>query len=425
MVLTPWVSAPFRSNEFVRASGWEDVGHKGDRSPSIRTKDAGALILATTTPRPIRRVRMASTAHLPDRSGRMSMDISTDQGRTWTPVAEHKAPPEGAPYDIRPQAVFTDLPVDCTALQFRFRCEGERNGFINLVAEVGYEPAGKRTDVDVKYVWEEYRNGRWVERTHVERAKAPRHRYTITVAGSRPPRMKSVSVQTAGHLKPGYGDRLDNTPQRLPKDYELKLGKDIAKGCPYTVSRPASKAFPDVYDKVLTDGYIGLASYWGLGKINLTGEKNEQRVGQLVVWEPGEAVEITVDLEEARNVGGFAVCAVQPNENVLYPEKMKISVSKDGKAFAPAGELTWEECFFPPANRLIWEGTDSPVYDHLPAGGIIDFTYPLVLDQPVKARFVRFHLAPPTDPKAGIGLWELRVFDRIEKIPFKHRIVLP
>ena len=68
-------------------------------------------------------------------------------------------------------------------------------------------------------------------------------------------------------------------------DYALTYGKRLSVGAAYTVSRPASEAFPDTGGKVLTDGYVGLASYWGLGGINLTGEKNGKRVGELVVRE--------------------------------------------------------------------------------------------------------------------------------------------
>jgi hypothetical protein len=38
---------------------------------------------------------------------------------------------------------------------------------------------------------------------------------------------------------------------------------------------------------------------------------------------------------------------------------------------------------------------------------------------------VRFKLTQPTDPKAGIGLYEVDVWDRIEKQPWDERLVLP
>jgi hypothetical protein len=76
---------------------------------------------------------------------------------------------------------------------------------------------------------------------------------------------------------------------------------------------------------------------------------------------------------------------------------------------------------------MLWEGADSPVYEHLPAGGIIGHNFPVIFEKALKTRYVRFRLSPPagTEGKAGIGLWELEVYDRIEKLPWSERIVLP
>jgi hypothetical protein len=106
---------------------------------------------------------------------------------------------------------------------------------------------------------------------------------------------------------------------------------------------------------------------------------------------------------------------------------MAVEVSEDGKAFAPAGPASWEDCFFPPGDEMLWEGADSPVYEHLPAGGIIGHNFPVIFEKALKTRYVRFRLSPPagTEGKAGIGLWELEVYDRIEKLPWSERIVLP
>jgi hypothetical protein len=423
VVFSPWLSDRFRKDEFARESGWREVAHKRDQLPTIETDGHAELVLATTTPRPIRRIRMACTAHLPTAPGQLAMDISVDGGQHWKTLRVDPAP--GIPYDIRPAALTEDLPDDLHAVQLRYRCDGAKNGLVNIAAEVGYEPAGARCPTDIVYAWEEYRNGGWIARTHRERASGTRHQYQLVVGGSRPPRLTSITVEPAGTERVGYGDTLSGVPARLPADYVLQHGVNLAQGRPYTVSRTASTAFPDTTGQVLTDGYIGLASLWGLGNINLTGKKNTERVGELVVWEPGDDLDVTVDLGAVQPVAGFVVCAVQPNREVRYPSRMRVLLSTDGKQFSEAGSAPWEDCFFPPADALPWEGTDSPLYAELPAGGILDTRFNILLEAPTPARYVRFRMELPATPPGGVGFWELQVFDRIAKRPWRERLVLP
>jgi hypothetical protein len=56
---------------------------------------------------------------------------------------------------------------------------------------------------------------------------------------------------------------------------------------------------------------------------------------------------------------------------------------------------------------------------------MISYRFPILFAKPVEARYVRFKLAPPSDPKASIGLYEVDVWDRIEKQPWDERLVLP
>ena len=58
-------------------------------------------------------------------------------------------------------------------------------------------------------------------------------------------------------------------------------------------------------------------------------------------------------------------------------------------------------------------------------GGILDFKLPVLFDKPVEARYVRFLLAPPTESEAGIGLWELEVYESLQRRTWSDRIALP
>ncbi|MCG3180888.1 MAG: hypothetical protein BIFFINMI_03251 [Phycisphaerae bacterium] len=235
--------------------------------------------------------------------------------------------------------------------------------------------------------------------------------------------MHWVRVGPAGDRPTGYSDGQDVGGAAARADYRLSWGNRLQEGKPCTLSRPASAAFPDNGGRLLTDGYVGIASFWNLQDIRLAGKKNEKRVGELAVWSPGEPVVATIDLGEARTAGGARVCAVGPNHDILFPQTMEVEVSADGKTFTPAGSAGWEDCFFPPIDEMRWEGEDSPVYDDLPAGGIIDNRFPILFDRPRAARYVRFTLTP--QPGKGIGLWELEVYDRVTRTEGGERIQLP
>ena len=302
-----------------------------------------------------------------------------------------------------------------------------------MFAEVGYEPASGFMPYDVTYCWSEWRRGQWVERQHRARITKDYRKYAIHVGGNRPPRMNWIRLEPAGKEKPGYVDGEDVGTKFARPAYRLVYGKNVSVGAAYTVSRPAGPAFPDKgqklpgvpKDRLLTDGFIGESSVWKLGKINLTGPKNEKRLGELVVWEPGEEVVVTVDLGRKQSIGAARVAAIQPNPKVLFPSTMTVETSLDGKNYLDAGKAAWDDCFFPAGDQLQWEGFDSPVYENLPAGGMISYRFPILFAKTVKARYVRFRLAVPTDPKAAIGLYEVDVWDKIEKKPWDDRLVLP
>lgn len=426
VVFHPRLTADALEREFHKASDWQAVARPHDQEPTIRSLEKAELIVRCPVPRAIRAVRMAATTLImePCPSGALVMEASFDHGETWRKLGETRW--SGAPYDERLSFETRDIPEGTREVWLRYRASRSGVGLINIVAEVGYEPAGGFMPYDLVYAWDEYRDGEWLARSHVERVESASHRYVIDVGGARPPRMRFLEIRAADNtVATGYGDTLASVPQRLPADYRWRYGERVAVGSAYTVNRPASNAFPDKDNAILTDGYIGLASYWGLDNIALEGKRNKQRAGELAVWPPGEEVVVTVDLGRRRRVGGAVIYAVQPNETVRYPASMTVELSRNGRTFVEAGSAQWEDCFFPAADALLWEGADSPLYEHLPAGGIIDHQFHIPFGKPQRARYVRFRLTPPVGESAGIGLWELDVFDRLEKEPWRERIVLP
>ncbi|MDD4888654.1 MAG: hypothetical protein PHU85_01895 [Phycisphaerae bacterium] len=425
VTVNPFLSAQRYEKECARVAGFTPFKNPREFNPALVATTQAELVLKAAAPRDIKRICLATTAHLAQPDTKLMLAASFDAGRSWKELGRFDRKPPFA--DQRVSAETRDVPPGTREVLLRCSFDGAGGGLTNAFAQVGYEPAGGFMPYDVTYCWSEWREDKWTERQHTERIAEAKHKYTIDVGGTRPPRMNWVRHSPAGAAagKAGYSDGEDAGGKAARADYGLTCGQRVSVGAAYTVSRPASDAFPDTAGKVLTDGHVGLASFWNLDGINLTGEKNKKRVGELVVWPAGEPVVVTVDLGAVQAVGGARVAAVQPNANVLFSEAMTVEVSADGKSFAAAGRAGWEECFFPPADESIWEGADSPLYDALPAGGILDHKFAIPFAKPVQARFVRFTLAAPTDKKAGIGLWELEVYDRLERRPWSPRLQLP
>ncbi|MFW6157934.1 MAG: discoidin domain-containing protein [Planctomycetota bacterium] len=422
ITLHPWLSHGKADKHTVRCKGFEANKHIRDSRVTIRSTGPSELVLRATAPRDIKRVRMASTMHIRKPGRHMTSSVSLDGGKTWREIGRRGYTKDRF-VDYRTNHETRDIPEGTRGVLLRYAFNGDGTGLLNVVAHVSYEPAGGLVPYQIAYVWDEWHDGEWKTERHREWVEGLYHRFQIWVGGERPPRMRSLCVRTPPTLKKVARSRTAAPDAHPP--YRLEYGTVVSNGCDYRVSRKPSKAFPDTTGKVLTDGYIGLASFWGLGNINLSGKKNKGRVGELVVWEPGEPVTVTMDLGEVRAVGAARICAVQPNDRVLYPAKMVLETSADGKTFTKAGETDREACFFPPGDELRWEGWDSPVYEHLPAGGIIDFKFPVIFERPVDARYVRFRLAKPAKNNAGIGLWEVQVYDRINRTPWDERLQLP
>jgi hypothetical protein len=429
VTFNPRLSSDQHADELFAAEGWQSNRNPREWDPSIRSVDKAKATLKAETPRDIRRVRMACTAMMTEPSG--EMQLSVNDGTGWKQLDQIEF--HGAPYDSRHSVETRDFRSGTRELSMQYAMDSGGNGFVNIFAEVGYEPAGSFMPYDVTYCWSEFRDGEWVERRHMERVSDTNHHYAVNVGGMRPPRMNWIRLEPAGTAARGYSDGEDVGTRFARESYRLAYGNNVSVGCPYQVSRAAGPAFPDAGrhltnmppDRLLTDGFIGESSVWKLDRINLKGPKNEARVGELVVWEPGGPVTITVDLGKRRKVGAARVCAIQPNEKVLYPSRMIVETSADGRLYTLAGEAKWDDCFFPPGDQMQWEGFDSPVYESLPAGGMISYRFPILFEKRVKARYVRFRLEPPSDPSAGMGLYEVDAWDRADKETWDERIALP
>lgn len=296
-------------------------------------------------------------------------------------------------------------------------------GLQDVLLRLRHRPRAARFEpIEVTYEWTEHRAEGDVRRRHVERVASLPHRWTIHVAGRRDPTMHSVRLNFQGEgpdgaaVRYGYSDGVDVGPGFERRKVAYRWGRSIAFGAPYTSSRPSSRQSgnPDTDGKELTNGM----------RIAPTEIAQQPAVQPATAfWDAGEPVELVVDLGAPRRVGGFRVTTHQPNARYCHPASIEIAVSTDAERWQPAGRIGHDDLWNPPGDYEPWEHDDDPSYDALPAGGRLAYAYPVALDAPVEARYVRFTCAPLEG--RGLGLSELEVFDAVTVEPWPEEIVLP
>jgi hypothetical protein len=140
-------------------------------------------------------------------------------------------------------------------------------------------------------------------------------------------------------------------------------------------------------------------------------------------WPGGEPVTFIVDLESQTRIAGVRVSTHQPNASFCHPASVEVAVSEEGQHWESAGVIRHDDLWNPPGDYEPWEHDDSPLYEGLPAGGRLAYSFPLVFARPLTGRYVRF-VCTPLDGK-GVGVSELQVFDRVEVSPWPADIRLP
>ena len=289
-------------------------------------------------------------------------------------------------------------------------------GIQDLLMRVNHKPRDPAPEpIEVAYSWTEHRERGDVARSHTELVRSLPHRYTINVAGRRDPTMHSLRLNLQGHgpdgriERYGYSDGTDVGPGAEPAHVAYRWGRPLALGKTYTASRPSSaeSGNPDAGGRELTNGIV----------IAPTDEMKSKAVQEATAfWDPGEPVAIVVDLERGVRVAGVRLSTHQPSARYCHPASVEVSVSEDGRAWRRGGMIRHDDLWKPPADYEAWEHDDSPAYEPLPAGGRLAYSYPLVFEKPLEARYVRF-LCTPLEGR-GMGLSELAVFDQVNVRPW-------
>ncbi|HHN47174.1 MAG TPA: hypothetical protein ENN09_07015 [Planctomycetes bacterium] len=275
--------------------------------------------------------------------------------------------------------------------------------------EANHEPADKSfRPVEVAFSWKEVQQDRsLVERSHTQTVSKMPFRYSINVGGADHPVMESLRINLAGAVpgtKQGYSDGKDAGGEKFTGKW-VTYGNNIAVGKSYVCSMPSDTNWGagDPDGKKLTDGIVGPPYSGGIS----------YRWGAL--WGAGKNVVITLDLGEQKEfVSVGANAHGYPGWDALkgqVQDRFEVLVSDDGNAYRPLGELKtnirWIDM---PVNHM-WTDEET----------LCGATFRLILENPVKARFVQYRLFP----KRFLCVTELEVLDAIKFEPFDLRIALP
>ncbi|MGA2032471.1 MAG: hypothetical protein ABSG68_09460 [Thermoguttaceae bacterium] len=324
----------------------------------------------------------------------------------------------------------SDVPSGARQAQFRgvFFCKSaaatyNMPGIEDLLFRIRHKPRNAAfAPIEVTYQWTEHRASGDVVRSHTELVAALPHRWTINVAGKRDPTMNWVRTNLRGHgpdgaaARYGYSDGEDVGLRDAYPKVAYRWGKELARGKSYTASRPSSKTSgnPDSDGRELTNGIV----------IAPTDYVTAQAVQSATAfWDPGEPVTFVVDLGAVQAVGGFRAWTHQPNDHFCHPQRIDAAVSTDGRTWQAAGTIHHDDLWKPPGDFEAWEHDDDPRYAALPAAGRLAYGFPLALEKPLPARFVRL-VCTPLEGK-GMGLSEFQVFDAVSVLPWPGNAALP
>jgi len=334
------------------------------------------------------------------------------------------------PFDEQVLHTFGEVPAGTRQTQFRavFFCKDgaatyNMPGIQDLLIRVCHKPRDAVfVPVEVTYCWTEHRTDGDVTRSHTELVRSLPHRYTIHTAGRRDPTMRWVRMNLQGRgpdgkiERYGYSDGIDVGPGWERPKVTYRWGKTISLSKSYTASRSSSEESgnQDTDGRELTNGIV-------IAPTDTMRDRSVQAA--TAFWAPGEPVAFVVDLAQNAGIAAVRVSTHQPDAHFCHPASVEVAVSEDGQRWQHAGTIRHDDLWNPSGDYESWEHDDSPLYEALPAGGRLAYSYPLVFEKPLTGRYVRFVCAPLEG--RGIGLSELAVYDQAEVRPWPGDIALP
>jgi hypothetical protein len=156
-------------------------------------------------------------------------------------------------------------------------------------------------------------------------------------------------------------------------------GENLARGKPYTVQGAQDHRNSDGGGD-LTDGIIAPPDTYVSEKYMPTNVFFAQDVSPVVTLDLGGEPTVSAVRVHAGQEGGF---------HLTYPDAITVDISTDGQTFQAVGAAEFTQVFTPPADFVPWELDESLLFADLPAGGRLAYAFPIFLEHPTPARYVR------------------------------------
>lgn len=390
-------------------SAKEHIGYQGVLYPQ-RAKEDAYVVYRVDAPREITRLTFGGRFYNRAPKSRIEMHWSAD-GKTWTKAWE--LTDTAQPWDIiRYETVKVGGGARSVWVKYLMNTTDPAPSGCSIYAvriEANHRPADAAPrPVEVTFTWKERQADRsLVERSHTQLVEKLPATYVVNVGGDDHPVMESLAVALKGtrpDVRYGYSDGKDVGGEKHV-DRWVKYGRNLAVGAKYTVTPPSETNWEagDPDGTKLTDGVAGPPYAGGIS----------YRYG--LIWSPRARPVITVDLGQVRSCASFGLNVHgYPGHDALkgqVQDKVMVSVSEDGQAFADVGlldtDLKWKDL---PANHFYPD--EETITGH---------TFRVIPAAPVKARFVRYTVTSPRHFCAT----EVEVLDAITFEPFDLRVALP
>jgi hypothetical protein len=387
--------------------GYQGVMH------AVRANEDAYVVFKMDTPGDITRVNYGGRFY--NRAPRSHIDLlhSFDGGKTWT--KSWSLTETSPPWDVIHYETIEDIPAGCRSILFKYLLNGSAAGtdacsIYAVRMEANYTPGDTTfTPVEVTFNWSEVqRDYSLVERTHTQLVTSLPLKYSINIGGCDHPQMNWLRVNLAGTesgVKSGYSDSTDVEGEKYVGRW-VSYGRNLAEGKKYTVSVPSRTNWEagDPNGTKLTDGVIGPPYAGGIGPM------------YALCWQKGDEPIIDLDLGRPELCGAFRthLSAGWPWWDAMkgqVQDKVEVLTSIDGSSFTRQG-------FF----SLNLRSKDIPINHMMPDDETATgFTYDLVPQMPVRARYVRLRITP----ERIITVSEVQVLDFIRYEPFDLGIALP
>jgi hypothetical protein len=387
-------------------------GYQGVMHATKPNEDA-YVVFRIDAPRNISRICYSGRFYNRALKSRIELWHSFDQGKNWIP--SYSLTRTEPPWDVIHSVTVDSIPVPVKSVWFKYLLSSPQAGkdacsIYAVRMEANHQPhPSSFQPMEVTFHWQEVQEDySLVRRGHTQLLSEIPFRYTIHVGGCDHPVMDSLRVNIQdiqSKAKYGYSDDRDVGGRKFVPRW-ITYGRNMALGKPYTVSVPSKTPWGagDPDGNKLTDGIMGPPYAGGVGP------------RYALCWDKGDDPVIDVDLKESKACGAFRIhlSAGWPWWDALkgqVKDKVEVLLSQNGQDFTSQGFFTL---------NLRWK--DIPVNHMMPDDETATgFTYDLVPDRPVEARYVRFQITA----MRTLTISEVQVLDGIQHKPFPLRIPLP